>query len=47
LAEGRALGVTGTPAIFLNGMQLSGVLPLTIMRAFVDHELGIRSENHD
>ena len=41
LAEGRALGVTGTPAIFLNGMQLSGVLPLTIMRAFIDHELGL------
>lgn len=39
LAEGRALGVTGTPAIFLNGMQLSGVLPVGIVRAFIDHEL--------
>lgn len=46
LAEGRALGVTGTPAIFLNGMQLSGVLPLTIMRAFIDHELGRTPEDN-
>ncbi len=46
LAEGRALGVTGTPAIFLNGMQLSGVLPLTIMRAFIDHELAQGSDGH-
>lgn len=39
VAEGRALGLTGTPALFLNGMRLSGVLPLGIMRAFIDHEL--------
>lgn len=39
LAEGRALGITGTPAMFLNGMQLSGVLPLSIMRSFIDSEL--------
>jgi protein-disulfide isomerase len=39
LAEGRALGVRGTPAMFLNGMHLSGVLPLGVVRAFVDQEL--------
>lgn len=33
------LGVQGTPAIFLNGIKLIGLLPLPLMQALVDHEL--------
>lgn len=32
-------GVSGTPAIFLNGIKLIGVLPLPVLQALIEHEL--------
>jgi protein-disulfide isomerase len=37
--QARHLGVKGTPAMFINGMRLTGVLPMPLMQAFIDHEL--------
>jgi protein-disulfide isomerase len=37
--QARHFGVRGTPTVFINGMRLSGILPLPMLRAFVDHEL--------
>jgi protein-disulfide isomerase len=39
-AAGRALGVQGTPSIFINGIKLIGLLPLPVMQSLVDHEIG-------
>lgn len=36
--EGRALGLKGTPAMYLNGMPLQGVLPLPVMQALIERE---------
>jgi protein-disulfide isomerase len=36
---GEEVGVTGTPAFFINGRQLSGAQPLEAFRAIVDQEL--------
>ncbi len=37
--DARQFGVSGTPAIFVNGMRIEGVLPLPLMQAIIDHEL--------
>lgn len=37
---GRRIGVEGTPAIFVNGMKLVGLLPLPVLQALIDRELG-------
>jgi predicted DsbA family dithiol-disulfide isomerase len=37
---GRAIGVDGTPAIFVNGVKLIGLLPLPLLQAIIDRELG-------
>jgi protein-disulfide isomerase len=39
LAEGRAAGVTGTPAFFVNGMMLSGAQPKEAFFELIDAEL--------
>lgn len=39
---GEAVGVTGTPAFFVNGRLLSGAQPLENFKAVVDKELGIK-----
>lgn len=39
VAEGRALGVTGTPAFFINGRFLSGAQPFDAFKAIIDEEL--------
>jgi protein-disulfide isomerase len=40
MAEGRRVGVTGTPAIFLNGVQLEGgAVPLNVLTAAIEKEL--------
>ncbi len=39
-AAGRRMGVEGTPAIYINGMKLVGLLPLPLMQALIDRELG-------
>lgn len=36
---GQRLGVEGTPAIFVNGIKLVGLLPLPLMQAIIDAEL--------
>jgi protein-disulfide isomerase len=40
MALGQKLGVEGTPAVYVNGIKLIGLLPLPIMQALIDHELG-------
>jgi protein-disulfide isomerase len=39
---GEEVGVTGTPAFFVNGRLLSGAQPLENFKALVDKELGIK-----
>jgi len=39
LREGDALGVTGTPAYFVNGRMISGARPLESFTALIDEEL--------
>ncbi len=36
---GQALGVTGTPAFFVNGIMLSGALPYELFALIIDQEL--------
>ena len=40
LAEGAKLGLTGTPAFFINGRELSGAQPMESFAAIIDEELG-------
>jgi protein-disulfide isomerase len=37
---GEALGVTGTPAFFINGRSLSGAQPFEKFKELIDYELG-------
>ena len=39
LEAGRMLGITGTPALFINGRFLSGAQPYEVIAAIVDDEL--------
>ena len=39
LADGSAVGVTGTPAFFINGIMLSGALPFSEFKSIIDEEL--------
>lgn len=39
LRQGRRLGVTGTPAYFINGRHVNGAKPLELLRAVVTEEL--------
>lgn len=38
-ADGAALGITGTPAFFVNGIMLSGALPYDQFKVLIDREL--------
>ena len=38
--DGAQLGLTGTPAFFINGRELSGAQPLDAFAAIIDEELG-------
>ena len=40
VAEASKLGVTGTPAFFVNGRFLSGAQPLSAFKTLIDEELG-------
>jgi protein-disulfide isomerase len=42
--QGRALGVTGTPVLFINRRKLVGAQPLPVMKAAVDEELARLAE---
>lgn len=37
--DAEKYGVEGTPAVFINGMKLIGLLPMPLMQALIDHEL--------
>ena len=39
LAEGQAVGVSGTPTFYINGKQLVGALPYATIKAAIDEEL--------
>ena len=39
MQDGAAVGVTGTPAFFINGIMLSGALPFSEFKAIIDQEL--------
>lgn len=41
MRQGRRVGVTGTPAYFINGRHVSGAKPIELMRAIVDEELAL------
>jgi len=41
LLEGAALGLTGTPAFFINGRELVGAQPLEAFTAIIDEELAL------
>ena len=42
MSEGQAIGVTGTPAFFVNGRFLSGALPYEKFVAIIDEELDLK-----
>jgi protein-disulfide isomerase len=42
MREGNALGVQGTPSLFINGSRAGGLTSLAEIRAAIDAELGIR-----
>jgi protein-disulfide isomerase len=39
IEEGNRVGVTGTPAFFINGRMISGAQPLEAFRRVIDDEL--------
>ena len=41
VAEGSQLGLTGTPAFFVNGRELVGAQPLEAFSAIIDEELAL------
>ena len=42
-AEARTLGVTGTPAFFVNGRYLAGAVPFEQIKSMLDEDLGKKS----
>jgi predicted DsbA family dithiol-disulfide isomerase len=40
MAEAAKLGVTGTPAFFVNGRFISGAQPFATFQSMIDEELG-------
>jgi protein-disulfide isomerase len=43
--SGAALGVTGTPAFFINGRRLSGAMPYSEFKRIIDQELASRKSH--
>ena len=37
--EGQAVGVNGTPAVFINGRKISGAYPFETFKKIADEEL--------
>jgi len=44
LAEGAQLGLTGTPAFFINGREFSGAQPLEAFTTIIDEELALAAK---
>ncbi|MES1206040.1 MAG: DsbA family protein [Pseudomonadota bacterium] len=42
--EGSTLGVTGTPAVFINGRKISGAYPFDTFKKIADEELAKQTE---
>jgi protein-disulfide isomerase len=42
VAAGSALGVTGTPAFFINGRSLDGAQPFEVFKRLIDEELALQ-----
>lgn len=47
LALGKSVGVTGTPAIFINGRMLSGGVPVDVLKQIVDFQATQESEKQE
>lgn len=45
-AAGRAVGVTGTPAFFINGIEISGAQPLENFKKIIDAELSAAAKTN-
>jgi protein-disulfide isomerase len=45
LLLGRELGVSGTPAFFVNGRFVSGAQPLDVFRQYIDEELAAATDS--
>ncbi|MFN2427861.1 MAG: DsbA family protein [Candidatus Binatia bacterium] len=45
MAAGSEVGVSGTPAFFVNGRMLSGAQPLDRFKAIIDAELAKSGAN--
>lgn len=46
LAEGEALGVTGTPSFFVNGHFVSGAVNPDVLRDLINQELSVSTGDH-
>ncbi len=44
IAEGRALGVRGTPSLFVNGRKIGGV-DFSVLKQLIDSELKYQPKN--
>lgn len=38
-SDAKRLNINGTPAIFINGVKLIGLLPLPLLKSLIDHEI--------
>jgi len=47
LALGKSVGVTGTPAIFINGRMLSGGVPVEVLKQIVDFQSAQANQKQD
>jgi len=47
LEAGSQVGVSGTPALFINGRFLSGAQPYEQLASIIDEELGKREPKTD
>lgn len=47
LALGKSVGVTGTPAIFINGRMLSGGVPVDVLKQIVDFQSTQENEKQE
>ena len=45
IADGSSVGVTGTPAFFINGRMLSGAQPFEKFKEIIDEELARSSKS--
>ncbi len=44
LQSGLALGVSGTPAFFINGRRIAGALPYSEFKRIIDKELSAKAK---